>query len=135
MRIRYLLIANAAVAALVVVVFVTGIVDVFLVQGDPSPPFPEWTERVSSINPECNWGEALEVSFEVNPSHYSIKAIGIDRQGNTAIRANVLDICLGTGGMTCQLSETFPAEADLAWGRVEVEAEGGVMELAGECQG
>jgi hypothetical protein len=135
MRKRHALLVIPAVVLLGLMAYVTGITGIFTVRGAPSPPFPQWIERTSSINPECNWGEALVVNWEVNPSHYNIQARGIDRQGNTIIRSNVPDICLGTEGMTCQFSETFPAQADLAWGRVELEAEGGVVDLSGECQG
>jgi hypothetical protein len=36
--------------------------------------------------------------------------------------------------MTCQFSKTFPAKPNWAWGRVDLEAEGGVVKMSGECQ-
>jgi hypothetical protein len=139
MRLRHLLMINAAVVALGAFVLVTGI---FTVRGDPStllrtgpsPPFPDWTIQHSSINPECNWGEALELKWEVNPSHFSITTVAIMRDGTHLTNFTDQDPCLGTEGMTCQFTQTLAGQPDKAWGRVEVEAEGGVVALAGECR-
>jgi hypothetical protein len=122
------------VALLLLVGLGVYITDTITVPGGSSPPFPEWAETHRSINPECDWRETLVVNMEVNPSHYNIRATGIDRQGKGGTQIAVPDICLGTPGMTCQRSETFPAEPDWARGRVDLEAEGGVVKLSGECQ-
>jgi hypothetical protein len=135
MRKGHALLVLPAIVLLAVAVYVTGITDVITARDTPSPPFPEWTIQHSSITPECDWGEALKVKWEVNPSHHSITTIAITRQGTHHTNVTAQDICLGTEGMTCDHKQTFPGQPDLAWGRVELEAEGGVVDLSGECQG
>ena len=96
---------------------------------------PKMSTEPRSINPECDWGETLVVHLTVNPSHYSIQIRGVDRQGKQILTLSEPDICVGVEGMTCQIRETFAAPPGTAWGRVELEAEGGVVDLSGECQG
>jgi hypothetical protein len=110
------------------------ITDVVAARGDDSPPFPQWLETTRSINPECDWGEDLVVNGEVNPGSYSTHFLGIDRRGNNTGLYILPDLCVGVEGITCQFSETAPGQPNQAWGRVGIEADGGVVSLSGECQ-
>jgi uncharacterized membrane protein YgcG len=97
-----------------------------------APPY-DWVESYRAINPECDWGQTLVTEWEVNPGNYDIQVLGLEGSLNTSITGLGDPLCLGTNGMTCQYRQTWAGGPNTAWGRVELEADGGIVGLSAEC--
>jgi hypothetical protein len=120
------------VAALVLTLAI-GCTALGLGTNESSPPF-DWVETHRSITPECNWGETLVVDWEINPGYYTFQVMGLSGPYDTAA-AFPEGLCVGAPGVTCAYTKTYAGQPGVAWGKVELGAEAGVVNLSGKCQG